>query len=172
MTASETAEMPLPWYRQGWPWFIISIPLATVVAGIATLILAIQSPNSMVVDNYYKEGLAINQYKHRLVAADKMGLQGLLRGSAGKLMLQLHANQPVSDEVLQLKIIHSTRGELDQQVSLKRQSEGIYVAELPGVMPAGKWYLQLSPENYKWEIKGVLQSTSQFQIPLTSGLEQ
>ena len=172
MTASDTAEIPLPWYRQGWPWFIISIPLATMVAGIATLILAIQSPNSMVVDDYYKEGLAINQTRHRLVAADSMGLQGFLRGSAGKLMLQLQANQPVSDEVLQLKLIHSTRAELDQQVSLKRQSEGLYIADLPGTMPAGNWYLQLFPDSREWEIKGSMESGDQFQLLLTSGLEQ
>ena len=28
-----------PWYRQGWPWFLIAFPAIAVVAGIATLVI-------------------------------------------------------------------------------------------------------------------------------------
>ena len=40
----------LPWYRQFWPWFIIALPAAAVIAGFVTLWLAISRPDYLVVD--------------------------------------------------------------------------------------------------------------------------
>lgn len=80
---------PQPWYKQFWPWFIISLPLSAVIGGIATLVLALQSPNSMVVDDYYKAGLAINETLARERAAAEQGLSALLRHDAEGGRLQL-----------------------------------------------------------------------------------
>jgi hypothetical protein len=41
----------LPWYRQFWPWFIIALPAAAVLASFYTLWLAISNPVQMVVDD-------------------------------------------------------------------------------------------------------------------------
>lgn len=41
----------LPWYKQFWPWFIIALPTAAVVAGFFTLWLAISNPDYLVVDD-------------------------------------------------------------------------------------------------------------------------
>jgi hypothetical protein len=41
----------LPWYRQFWPWFIIALPAAAVIAGFFTLWLAISNPDYLVVDD-------------------------------------------------------------------------------------------------------------------------
>ena len=40
----------LPWYRQFWPWFIIALPAAAVIASFFTLWLAISNPDYIVVD--------------------------------------------------------------------------------------------------------------------------
>lgn len=39
-----------PWYREPWPWVLIAIPLATVVACAVTLWLAISHPDYLVLD--------------------------------------------------------------------------------------------------------------------------
>lgn len=39
-----------PWYRQFWPWFIIALPAAAVIAGFFTLWLAVSNPDYLVVD--------------------------------------------------------------------------------------------------------------------------
>ena len=45
-----------PWYRQFWPWILISIPLLTVIACIITLLIALKHPDQLVVepDQYNK----------------------------------------------------------------------------------------------------------------------
>ena len=50
-----------PWYRQFWPWALIALPLATVLACTATILIAIHTDDGLVSDDYYKEGLSINR---------------------------------------------------------------------------------------------------------------
>ena len=49
--AQKTPDPVVPWYRQFWPWFIIALPAAAVLAGFFTLWLAISNPDYMVVDD-------------------------------------------------------------------------------------------------------------------------
>ena len=53
-------EDTLPWYRQFWPWFLICLPGSVVVAALTTMYIAHKGADDLVVDEYYKEGLAIN----------------------------------------------------------------------------------------------------------------
>lgn len=41
-----------PWYRQFWPWFIISLPAISVIASLTTLWIAISHPDSTVPNNH------------------------------------------------------------------------------------------------------------------------
>ncbi|RPI42555.1 MAG: hypothetical protein EHM59_17550, partial [Betaproteobacteria bacterium] len=50
-----------PWYREPWPWLLMAAPAAAVLAGAVTLALAIQSYDGLVAEDYYKQGLAVNQ---------------------------------------------------------------------------------------------------------------
>ncbi len=45
-----------PWYREPWPWVAIAIPGAAVIMGVTTLILALNNPDPLVVDeNTYRD---------------------------------------------------------------------------------------------------------------------
>lgn len=55
----------MPWYRQFWPWFLIVPPAVAVLAGIATLVIALKNPHHLVVEDYYRQGLL---YNHKLAA--------------------------------------------------------------------------------------------------------
>ena len=62
----------MPWYRQFWPWFLILLPASVVVAGLTTLYIANRHADDLVVDDYYKDGLAINrQLEKKQRAADR-----------------------------------------------------------------------------------------------------
>ena len=71
VTMENQSEIISPWYKQFWPWFLISLPLTAVIAGISTVIIAMHNPDGVVADDYYKEGLAINRTLH----SEKMARQ-------------------------------------------------------------------------------------------------
>ncbi|MBV5267272.1 MAG: FixH family protein, partial [Burkholderiaceae bacterium] len=55
----------LPWYREPWPWILMSGPFIVVVAGFITAYLAVISNDGLVSDDYYKQGLTVNQRTER-----------------------------------------------------------------------------------------------------------
>ena len=54
-----------PWYREPWPWILAAGPVAVILAGIVTVWLAIKSNDGLVADDYYKQGLEVNQVIQR-----------------------------------------------------------------------------------------------------------
>ena len=55
MNANQTPQndnpIEPPWYKQFWPWFIIALPAAAVIASLFTFYLAVSRPDHMVVDD-------------------------------------------------------------------------------------------------------------------------
>jgi hypothetical protein len=54
------SDTPKIWYKQFWPWFLIVVPLTSMVLSFSMLRLAFTGEDSMVIDDYYKEGRGIN----------------------------------------------------------------------------------------------------------------
>lgn len=155
-----------PWYRQLWPWLLIIPPGGAVIGGIVTIMLAIQSPNAMVVDNYYKEGLAINQQKHRLDTAREQHLSAFLRNDGHRIELTLDGNIQ-TDDALTLQFIHATRADFDHNIQLKTLGAGKYSAPAPA-LPSGIWYLRLQSADMRWEIRARVQTGEKFQARLSA----
>lgn len=40
-----------PWYKEPWPWVAIAIPGSAVIMGITTLVLALNNPDPLVIDD-------------------------------------------------------------------------------------------------------------------------
>ena len=68
---SQTHTDATPWYRQGWPWFLISFPAAAVVGGIVTTVLAVRSADGVVATDYYRRGVEINEELARMQRAQE-----------------------------------------------------------------------------------------------------
>lgn len=61
---AESSAAPLPdapWWRHGLVWMLIAGPAAVVVAGFATLWLALRTPDPVLAEDYYRRGLDINR---------------------------------------------------------------------------------------------------------------
>lgn len=56
-----------PWYRQFWPWFIIALPAASVVGGLTTLWISMQTTDSLVVQS--EDG--VRNASDRRIAAER-----------------------------------------------------------------------------------------------------
>ena len=49
-----------PWYRERWPWILMSGPAIVIVAGVITTWIAFATSDGLVADDYYKRGLEVN----------------------------------------------------------------------------------------------------------------
>ena len=162
-TRPNEASINKPWYRQFWPWFLIVLPLTSVLGGVTTLFVAMSDPDGLVVGDYYKQGLAINRTLAKEQLARTMGLTGRLRVdvAAGDLALQMDSPQPLDGAPLTLKFVHATRAHHDVDVLLRSVSPGHYVAALEEPLRLGGWLLDLQPLDQSWRLSGRLDVRSE-----------
>lgn len=143
-----------PWYKQVWPWILISIPAITVLKAVHSVYLMnLQSPD-LVVDDYYKQGRAINQNlsKYREAAARNLQAKVLLAGN--KAVLTFTASS-ILDESITLDFVHNTIAAKDFKVVAERSGESMYIAELP-LTPTGKWNLVVHDNATEWKLRATL----------------
>ena len=150
------------WYKQFWPWFLILLPGCAVVASIITIMIANKDNDGLVVDDYYKAGLAINQTMERKQRARELGLQAQFNYANTLITLRLGArdNTEIKDiAALKLNFIHPTQRRYDITVPLKHAGDGQFIGQLEK-LPAANWYLQLEPagrKNKSWRIDARIQ---------------
>jgi hypothetical protein len=158
-----------PWYRQFWPWFIIAIPASSVLVGTLMLTLAIRHPDPMVVDNYYKEGLAINQQLDRQLLAAELGIQALVRFDADRERLTIEPLDPMLVQgPLKLLLIHPTLAGRDRIEILQPDTRGHYSLDLPE-SGNGRWHVALESEPDGWRLEGRMRLAENTQLLLRHG---
>ncbi|MCB1960949.1 MAG: FixH family protein [Rhodocyclaceae bacterium] len=163
---SPSARPPVtPWHRQGWPWFLIFFPATAVVAGIATIWIAIESNDGLVVDDYYKQGLGIQKTLDRAREASRLALSGDLRINDSTLTLNLRSGigAPVADAVF-VTLTHPTQGGMDQTLSLIGQA-GSYTAQI-NPLQMGRWNVLIEDESRSWRLTGTMHLPAETEVSL------
>lgn len=149
-----TTTPALPWYKQFWPWFLIAIPALSVVGGIAMMVIATQTNDGLVSDDYYKEGQAINEQLDRDRQAATLGLSAQLLLADDGRNLRLVFAKPVTGK-LTLKLLHPTRSGLDQTIALQRNGEQLYSAQLTAPLSQPRWRIELGDSAGQWRLTGI-----------------
>jgi hypothetical protein len=160
----------LPWYRQFWPWFLIAVPAAAVVMGIVTITLAVRTADGLVVDDYYKQGLAINQTLERDERARTLGMAALVRfdHDAGRIDIQLSGSGVAADEQeLNLQLLHPTIDDRDYTTRLIANGPGSYSGEIPTLV-AAKWYVLIESKAHGWRLFGRASLPAQSSLKLVA----
>jgi hypothetical protein len=141
-----------PWYKQFWPWFLICIPLSSLIVGSQVIRLATDGTNSIVVDDYYKEGKAINSRIDKIEKAIVLGIKTKLNVQNGSITLEFISGAPASGEALRLDFFHVTQEFKDFTVLLTQDASGIFRnnEEYP---IEGKWRLRLTPIDETWKVQ-------------------
>jgi uncharacterized protein len=152
MSRMHALNSATPWYREPWPWLLMSGPAIVIVAGFVTLYLAFSRADPMVVDNYYKEGLAINRMleRDRMASSRDYRAQVLVSTDRSRLRVQLHGNGPLPAQ-LSLHFIHPTRGGLDREVLLQQTQPGWYEGSVQ-LAPAVRWDVELGDPQRQWRL--------------------
>src|SRR5574338_159380 len=146
-------KSPLPWYRQPWPWFLMALPAVAVIAGGVTLWLAVSTSDGLVVDDYYKQGLAIQQTMARSQRAADLGLQAKVRLQADGFEVHLTARQADAlPERIRVTFSHPTRVGLDQTMILEG-ARGSFAGSHK-ILLSGRWDIQIEDEPRTWRLNG------------------
>lgn len=145
-----------PWYREPWPWFLISLPAAAVIAGLITVWIAYRSADGLVVGDYYKAGLAINQTLERDETARKMQLSAALELQDTTMELELAGGLEQMPSILRVHLAHPTRQGADQILDLTHGGNGHYRGTLSAALADGKWLIQIEDAETSWRLNGVL----------------
>jgi hypothetical protein len=160
----ESQDKQKPWYKQFWPWFLIALPLSSVIAGVTTVIIAANTTDSMVVDDYYKDGLAINESLAKKNKAKDMGIEAELVFSENKLLVKVTSKEAIKDSLF-LNFQHATLSEKDFRLALKKDAKGNYYSELEASVD-GSWFISLFPYQESWELEKKVTLPSSLEIRL------
>ena len=146
-----------PWFRQFWPWFLIALPASVVVAGFATLYIANRHADDLVVDDYYKNGLAINRQLEKKQRAAAQGITAQLRFDPRSVSITVDG--PVTSEQLLLLMSHPLEADRDFAVTVTSVEAGLYTAMLEApVAPRWHWTLQNNQDATGWRLDGAVQA--------------
>ncbi|GGC88776.1 FixH family protein [Halopseudomonas salina] len=134
-----------PWYKQFWPWFLIGILVFAVVIGLGLLFISIAYQDSMVRDNYYKEGRAINMHLGRDKMASDLDLAAsfTIDEMTGEVSLTLTGDLPSQPSALQFDLISPSHADRDRVIVLNRVAENAYAGQMPERIE-GRHYVDLS----------------------------
>lgn len=145
-----------PWFRHPWPWILMAGPGVVVVAGIVTAWIAVTTSDGLVADDYYKQGLAVNQKLARNDAAAAMQLEARLHIAVDRIELRMvsRAGAPLPSRV-RVTLAHPTRGGEDQKLVLTGE-KGAYTGQLVAPGP-GRWQVVIEDEANTWRLAGGVQ---------------
>ncbi len=154
MEISISDRTPTPWYREPWPWILMSGPFFVVVAALASAWIAVRTADGLVADDYYKQGLAVGQTLARSERAEEAGLVAKLHLTVEGATIHLSARQSNFPMPMALKVTlsHPTRAGLDSEQILTRQGD-TYVGSVR--LPAeGHWIILIEDEARTWRLMG------------------
>jgi hypothetical protein len=139
-----------PWYRQFWPWFIIALPASSVVAGLTTVWISLQTTDSLVVHG--EDG--VRKAADRRVAAQRLASEMNLAAhldidpETGAVAAVIRAgvltDVPAS---LEFELSHPAFADRDEAITLTKaqpDADGnpVWVGHFVAV-PAGRYYAVL-----------------------------
>lgn len=135
-----------PWYREPWPWILMSGPATVMVAGIFTAWIAYATSDGLVAEDYYKQGLGVNRVLEREADAARRGIVARveLGDDRHRITVRLAGAAPAE---LRVRFAHATRPGHDLNLRLARTGEGRYEAAVPQAFPPGHWQVQIEESN-------------------------
>ena len=143
-----------PWYREPWPWILMSGPVTVIIAGVITTWIAFATADGLVAEDYYKQGLGVNRLLAREAGAARLGIVATLEMPADRhrIRVSLTGTQPVDPAELRLRFVHATRAGHDIELRLARLGSGRYEAAVRQTFPPGRWRLQLEDGSAEWRL--------------------
>jgi len=154
MNTATNSLVGKPWYKQPWLWFVLSIPITSVILSSIMVTVAVIGKDSLVSDNYYKDGMGINQTIGQDQLADQLNLMPTISiiNTAVILKFDSGSSELPQQAFLSLKLLHPTVSAKDISIKLLPSPTGIYLGDLPRAIE-GRRYLDLYAYDESWRIR-------------------
>jgi uncharacterized protein len=168
-----------PWYREPWPWILMSGPLLAVVGSLASAALAVRGADPVVDENYYQHGLQINRELDRDRNARDLDLRSVLqvagvrRGDA--IRLRLSSLHVLTDTTVSVRLVHGGDAVSERSAVLGRLPNDPGAAFYGQWLQApddhlgldGQWRVQI--EGATWRLEGLAGAESHL-VARTAGV--
>jgi hypothetical protein len=158
---------PEIWWKQPWPWIVIGLLTVTVVASMYTLYIAASTTDSLVADDYTKQGRGINQRLAKDKEAERLGvvLQTQWSRIDGDLIrIKVHFKAAdtaaLTPDYLKMQLAHPTLANRDISASLVQIAPGIYQTQISN-LGNGNWHSAIEDANGRWRVRGRLEVTTE-----------
>lgn len=143
-----------PWYREPWPWILMAGPGIVIIGAVITIWLAVVSNDGLVTDDYYKQGMTVNQKLQRDHHAASLGLSADLMRSGNGIRLLINSSAGGElPELLNIRLAHPTQSGFDQVVKMKLVGQGFYEGNLLADIN-GRWHVSIEDPAGKWRLQG------------------
>ena len=154
METTMTMQAPaLPWYKHRWPWLLMLGPAIVVVGGVRLGMVAYESQDAMVVDDYYKRGKTINQDLRRDRAASALALDFEARYDAASETLsgRLKSGQKPVVAPFRLYLAHATQPAKDRKIDVFPDAQGRFAVPLHQLDRA-RWQVVVESGGRDWRL--------------------
>ncbi len=145
-----------PWYKHRWPWLLMMGPFAVMIAGSITMWIAVTQQDALVVDDYYKQGKAINQDLRRDRVASDLGVQFSAHYDTPTRMLSGSISNKAKQSIdgISVRLIHATIPEKDVVLLVQPDPSGKFSVALP-MLEMGRWQVLVENQKRDWRLNGI-----------------
>ena len=149
-----------PWYKEPYVLMLIGIPSSSVIVCTILITLATNTKDTLVRDNYYKDGLAINQELQWDKKAKNWDIRAELTVTGNTASLVLLNSRQLAPSMLQLKLSHPTLAESDRDALLqltqqKQNGKPVFQGFIDD-LGDGRYYVQVESPEQSWCLRNEL----------------
>jgi hypothetical protein len=132
-------------------WLMWALPGAAVLAGFATLAIALHGADRPLPEAYHWEGERLDSDFARQRAAATLGIRIVFEAAGGRCVAHLAASS-ADPAALDVLLTHGVDAGLDRALKLPRVAPGEYAADCVAP-PAGKWRISIDEPAGAWSVR-------------------
>ena len=125
--------------------------------GVTMITLAVEGEDSLVREDWYKDGMAINKRLDKQHLAKTLGIKAFLTldKENGNLFISAQNLDSHKETELVLRLVHPTMEDKDKTLQLLLTPDRKFYARINPI-PEGRYYVQLTGTSDSWEIDSSL----------------
>ena len=156
-----------PWYRQRWPWLLVAGPSLVVVASLASAWIAVKSDDGVVAEDYYRQGLLINQKLAREMPAEQAhgATISVIADRSFRIRLYGVARTPT---YLLLTLARPGEHRDEHRVSLAPVDGDEWAGAMPD-LASGRWIVTLESETWRLPVTTVASPLREMTLGVVAG---